>query len=159
MTIMDEKKNPAAICGIFCGDCPVYLAPRIGDQKKIKELAQEAGLPEAEIGCDGCLSDRVFGPCRDCAQHGFRDCAAEHGVTWCFECDQFSCDRLENFLDIHVVNGISHHRRVIQELKDMKKRGPEEWAIRREAESCCSACSQPVYWSDRFCPSCRAFVR
>ena len=156
---MEEKKNLAATCGLFCGDCPVYLAPRIGDREKIADIAKAEELLETDVICDGCLSDRVFGPCQDCSQHGFRFCAAEHGVTWCFECDQFPCDRLEQFLEVHVVNGISHHSRVIEELKDMKKHGPEAWVIRREAESRCSACKQQVYWSDRTCPSCGAFIR
>ncbi|MBW2311331.1 MAG: DUF3795 domain-containing protein [Deltaproteobacteria bacterium] len=48
----------------------------------------EKGIPVEPIGCDGCLSERVSPHCVDC-RHGFRRCAAEKKVTWCFECPEF----------------------------------------------------------------------
>ncbi|MEJ2738887.1 MAG: DUF3795 domain-containing protein [Dehalococcoidia bacterium] len=45
---------------------------------------------------------------------------AKKKITWCFQCDEFPCTRLEDFLNIHIVNGISHHAHVIDNLQYMK---------------------------------------
>ncbi|MBU4399143.1 MAG: DUF3795 domain-containing protein, partial [Planctomycetes bacterium] len=34
--------------------------------------------------------------------HGFRTCAAQREVTWCFQCGEFPCDRLRAFSTEHV---------------------------------------------------------
>ena len=48
----------ASICGLFCGACPAF--------------------PDV---CHGCLSDYVRDCCKNCADHGFLDCAVSHNVT------------------------------------------------------------------------------
>lgn len=149
-----ELKELVGICGIYCGTCPKYLAPRQGDLEYIRKNAQETGLSPEDIRCDGCLSDRVFPSCRDC-RHGFRRCAAQIGVTWCFECSEFPCQRLRDFLPIHVVNGISHHARLIEELQFLKKYGIEKWVEEKEREGRCLQCGKMLYWYERVCSRCQ----
>jgi hypothetical protein len=148
-----EKRHLVGICGIYCGSCPKYLAPREGDQAMVERICRESGLGTEEIRCDGCLSDRVFPSCRDC-KPGFRRCATEHGVTWCFECSDFPCRRLEEFREVHIVNGISHHRFLNEELSFMRDHGVEEWLEIQDAKSRCSFCGARVYWSSRTCRNC-----
>ena len=59
-------RNLLGICGLYCGDCPNYLAPRQGDSATLEALAAERGVTPAEQACDGCLSGRVSGECRAC---------------------------------------------------------------------------------------------
>jgi hypothetical protein len=155
---MESKERLAGICGIFCGDCPKYLAPRLGDRETMEVIGRETGFNPEDQVCDGCLSDRVALECRDC-KHGFRDCAAERGVTWCFECAEFPCSRLEEFKEIHVVNGISHHRFVVEELRFMKDNGVGPWVDRKTRASLCPECGRGVYWHSLACPSCSTPVR
>lgn len=146
------------ICGIYCGTCPMYLAYRKNDSKQLDNISKEWGLPIEEIPCDGCHSDKLFSPCREC-RHGFRECAKQKGVTWCFQCPDFPCSRLEDFRDIHVVNGISHHDHVIEDLKDMKEQGVEQWVEEQNKNGCCPRCGTMLYWFVLECPDCHIQIR
>ena len=152
-----KEKELIGICGIYCGTCPKYLAPRDRDKEYLQRAAAETGLSVDEVRCDGCLSDTVFPGCRDC-RHGFRRCAREKGVTWCFQCAEFPCPRLEGFLPIHVVNGISHHARLIEELQYLKERGTDAWLEKQDRSSRCPDCGKTLYWHARECPACGARV-
>lgn len=146
-------RNLLGICGLYCGDCPNYLAPRQGDFATLEALAAEKGVSPEDLPCDGCLSGQVSGECRVCG-HGFRDCAQEHGVTWCLECGDFPCQRLEDFRHVHVKNGISHHATVIEDLRCICKSGARAWLARKSAEATCPACGRRRYWYDRACSAC-----
>jgi hypothetical protein len=148
-----EDQRLAAICGIYCGDCPAYLAPRQDDQAELARLAQKNQMAVQEVGCDGCLSDRLMPECREC-RHGFRACAELHEVTWCHECREFPCSRLEDFKEIHVRNGVSHHHSVINELQTMKLIGCDAWLKQKRAQSACQACGRTLYWFERRCRFC-----
>ena len=76
-------------------------------------------------------------------------------MTWCFECREFPCQRLRDFLPIHVVNGISHHARLIEELQYIKERGMEGWIEKQNQEGSCPRCGRMLYWHDRVCPGCQ----
>lgn len=152
MAKTSEHSPLAGICGLFCGDCPYYLAPRIGDTKTLNRLAKARKISPGEIVCGGCLSDKVSGECRKCA-HGFRECAAKHGVTRCFECPEFPCLRLTAFMHAHIVDGVSHHEKVIENLRNMRVMGLNAWIREKTAESKC-VCGQPLYWYQKECPEC-----
>ena len=153
-----DPEKITGICGLYCGDCPYYLAPRLGDRDQLAALSRAKGLPEEELRCDGCLSERVAPDCREC-KHGFRACAAGHGVTWCFECAEFPCARLEDFSRQHVVNGICHHEHIIEDLAFMREHGPQEWVSRQEHRGDCPACGRPAYWFSLECPVCGTKIR
>jgi hypothetical protein len=153
-----EHEELVGICGLYCGDCPYYLAGRLGDQEQLAALSRETGLSAQDIWCDGCLSDRVMPGCREC-RHGFRACAARHEVTWCSQCDDFPCERLGAFSREHVVNGICHHARVIEDLEYLRANGPQQWLRVQEHRSDCPACGRPGYWFSRECAACGAKIR
>ena len=127
---MSLSNETAGICGLFCGTCQMF--------------------PEY---CDGCLSDRVFSYCVQC-RHGFRDCAKEHQVTWCWECTAFPCERLEGFSKEHIVNGICHHEHVIEDLQYMKEHGVEAWVQMQEQTHRCSTCGTLMHWFEPNCQKC-----
>lgn len=153
-----EHEKLVGICGLFCGDCPYYLAVRLGDKEQLAALSRKTGLPIEDIQCDGCLSERVFRDCLEC-KHGFRACAEEHGVSWCFQCGEFPCKRLRSFSKEHVVNGICHHQRVIEDLAYLKAKGTEAWVASQEHRGDCPDCGRPGYWFTTECPACGARIR
>ena len=146
------------ICGLYCGTCPNYLASRKNDLEQLKKISEATGIPIEEVRCDGCLSDNVFAPCVKC-MHGFRECAKEKEVDWCFECPDFPCQRLEDFKDVHIVNNISHHEHVIDELNNMKENGIEQWVKKQDKEGRCPQCGEVQYWSARECSYCGIKIR
>ena len=152
-----DVRKLAGICGLYCGTCPDYLAHRKNDMGYVEKRSQEKGCSIDELRCDGCLSDHVSAHCKDC-RHGFRTCAAEKRVKWCFECDEFPCQPLKDFTGVHVVNGISHHEHIIEDLQYMKKYGIEEWVKIQNRAARCSECGKVQYWFDYKCPDCNGEV-
>ena len=146
------------ICGLYCGTCPQYLAWRENDVELIKKISESRGIPLEKVRCDGCLSENVFEPCIDC-RPGFRRCAKEHNVNWCFECFEFPCQRNRDFINAHIVDGISHHEHVVEDLYYMKEHGIEAWVEQKDKEGRCPACGKMLYWSAKKCPYCHTGVR
>ena len=158
MAIQKGVNQLLGICGLYCGTCPKYLAYHDQDKEELQKISQMDGVPIEEIRCDGCLSDHVYGRCIDC-RHGFRRCAEEKKVNWCFQCSDFPCKRLENFSTIHVVSGICHHKKVIENLQFIKDHGIEKWVEQQDKEGTCPNCGKMLYWYSLKCPRCHAVVR
>ena len=146
------------ICGIYCGACPSYLAWHNNDMAELERRARNRGFTLEEVRCEGCHSDKVMPTCIEC-RHGFRQCAKEHGVTWCFECGDFPCQRLEEFKDIHIEHGISHHEHLVDELAYMREHGMGAWLQKQERDGRCPECGKRLYWFARVCPECKTEVR
>jgi hypothetical protein len=153
-----EARNLAGICGIFCGTCPQYLASRENDTKQMARIARDENLPVSKVRCDGCLSDHVISFCKDC-RHGFRSCARGKGVTWCFECADFPCERLQKHKEKHIVNGISHHAHIIDSLNFMKNYGVVAWVEQQDKAGSCPQCGKRLYWFTRVCPGCATQIK
>jgi len=150
---MEPAEELLGICGLYCGTCPNYLAAREGDAAELGRISEATGIPVARVRCDGCLSENVFEPCIDC-RHGFRACAAERNVTWCFECPDLPCRRLEAFRDVHVVDGISHHENVVENLRYAREHGVKRFVEDQERRGRCPRCGRRLYWHQRRCPEC-----
>jgi hypothetical protein len=146
------------ICGIYCGTCPSYLAFQENDIAELERRSQELGYTIEELRCEGCLSDKLMPSCIEC-RHGFRQCAREHGATWCFECADFPCQRLEDFKNVHIVDGISHHEHLVAELQYLKDNGLEAGLEKMDREGRCPRCGKRLYWSTRECPDCHAHIK
>lgn len=128
---MQLSNETAGICGLFCGTCQAF--------------------PQH---CGGCLSDRVADHCIKCS-HGFRDCAKAHRVTWCWQCETFPCQRLEQFSKEHIVNGICHHAHIIEDLQFMKEHGVEMWVTQQVQQHTCPSCNHLIVWFEQSCPNCK----
>ena len=153
-----DARKMVGICGLYCGTCPNCLAYQENDTEQLEEISRRTNIPVSEIRCDGCLSDKVMPQCVECS-HGFRRCAEDKNVTWCFQCSEFPCQRLEDFTDGHIIDGISHHAHVIEDLKDMKAHGIEQWLEKQERAGHCPQCGKRLYWFTRECPSCHTQIR
>ncbi len=117
-----ENKWELSFCGLNCAVCDMYRASH-GDDKLHEELVkwfQENIDPKITyISCEKCHgpNDECWTP--DCY---FRNCATAKGISYCFECEDFVCEKLEEF-----GKEAPHHARTIENMKEMKKIGIEEW--------------------------------
>jgi hypothetical protein len=153
-----ETEKLIGICGIYCGTCPYYLAPRENDLEQLNKLSQERNIPVENIRCDGCLSDRIMPHCQEC-KTGFRKCAQNKKITWCFQCPEFPCQRLKGHTQAHIENGISHHEHIVDNLRDLKENGTDQWVRKQEKAGICRQCGKRLYWFTRECPNCHIRVR
>ena len=86
----------AAPCGLYCGACSIRAAVKGGDTALLEMIASGVGkhlgrpVGVADLTCEGCLSDVLGAPCRQCT---IRDCAQSKGVTHCSRC---VCHRFEH---------------------------------------------------------------
>ncbi|MBN1163552.1 MAG: DUF3795 domain-containing protein [Candidatus Krumholzibacteriota bacterium] len=89
-------------CGINCADCGALQATRANDDIRRKEVAEEwsklfgADIKAEDINCEGCTSpgEIHFQHCSVC---DIRQCASARNLKNCAYCEEYACDRLENF--------------------------------------------------------------
>ena len=60
-----DEKELAAVCGLYCEACTLYIATK-EDPKRLKALAARFQLTEEEVRCNGCRSDKKGPYCRIC---------------------------------------------------------------------------------------------
>ena len=102
---MDEM---ISCCGLNCRGCAIYLATREKNKEKrhkmrvdiarqIKEHYGEEYKPEDVTDCDGCRTEggRLFSGSKNCR---VRMCARRKGLENCARCDDYTCEKLEEFL-------------------------------------------------------------
>ncbi len=91
-----------AFCGLVCSECPAFIATKEDDDNKRKETAEEwskqfnTSIKPEDINCEGCVSNSevLFSHPRLCE---IRKCGQEKGITNCAHCDEYACDRLNDF--------------------------------------------------------------
>jgi hypothetical protein len=117
-----DEKRLAAVCGLFCGGCDIYLASH-GDrelQRRIGENVSQVTSREIkpkEIKCEGCWGPLEVHWSADCKM---LNCARERGYRFCFECEEYPCDKLIMFKD-------KHYPHVLDNLNRIRQIGVESW--------------------------------
>jgi hypothetical protein len=93
-----------AFCGLDCAQCEAYQATQANDEAAKERIAAQwreqynaPGITVESITCDGCLAfdGRLGGHCAEC---DVRQCGIEHAVSNCAGCAEYSCEKLEAFL-------------------------------------------------------------
>jgi len=116
---MDYAKQTGS-CGIDCFNCELHEANADTDARR----AVNERVPQlAGVTCKGC---REQGGCvLSSAPCATRECAESKGVSFCFECTDFPCERLNPTAD-----GASRypHNLKIYNLCRMKAVGIDAWA-------------------------------
>jgi len=111
-------------CGIFCGDCEIYIAystNNIGERKRIARKYDGAGksiMPE-QVKCLGCKgnADNVWrAGCK------IRVCAEDKGVEFCYQCLDYPCNELDKLF--------ACHPEARENLRLISKVGPDAWLHR-----------------------------
>ena len=152
-----KNKDLMAPCGLYCGACGVYIATRDGNDKFKAVLGNLYGSKPEETECRGCMQPdppkKLYGYCSTCA---IRDCVRTKGFYSCHQCDEWPCDKIENFAlatGVRVMKrAIPLWRSKVAELGDAE--GSVEWA-RGECERYhCSSCGNPLFRGAQRCRAC-----
>ena len=154
----DTAKNEklVASCGLYCGACPMYLATQENDDGRLASILKQYGpglskMPKEDWQCDGCLGGgRLATFCRKCA---IRDSAMTRTKTRrCSECAELACSRITDFNN----DGMLHHAEVLENLRQLRTMGIENWTKHEEDRWRCSKCRTMLSWYDPECPKCKA---
>jgi hypothetical protein len=151
---LTDKEKLVAVCGTYCGACPMYINNQPMDKQKVKEMFERyAGAPMNmdldNFVCDGCLAGgHLAFHCKNCKM---RLCAEEkQGVTRCSDCSDFPCDRLKAFTS----DEKPHHHELLDNLRNLKKRGIKGWTRYEDDRWTCPKCGTPLSWYDPACSNC-----
>ena len=136
--VQSEKFTPELVapCGMNCGVCKAYLAYSRGVPKQRGKVTHCAGcLPRGKNcfikrGCEKLLQNRV---------------------RFCFECEQMPCKNLER-VDRRYRS--RYNMSMVENLKELKAKGVEEFLKNQQAKYKCQACGDVVSVHDRKCYSC-----
>ncbi len=116
-------------CGIYCGECDVYVASSEGDRERQVDIAEsisrqfDTEIEAEQIVCEGCRGPLERNFCVACK---IRPCAKTKGVATCAECREFeSCETLACFHR----TGIGKPAR--ENLLEIRRIGLEEWVERK----------------------------
>jgi hypothetical protein len=124
--VKPNTQKLVGICELYYETCPSYITHSENNIAELEKRLQELGIPVEDVHIEGCQSDRMMSIYVDC-RRGFRQYAHEYRVTWCFEYTDFPCQWLRGFTNIHIVNGVSYHTQVINDLQYTKRHSIEVW--------------------------------
>jgi hypothetical protein len=133
-------KDSAAVCGLYCESCGVYIATENNDVDELERLAAMLKTEKEEILCKGCRSDVLSPHCRNCE---FRRCAEEKGLVNCEDCSDFPCSQLKDFQKQRP------HRAELFEFAILRKEiGIDRWLEKMKKDYSCESCgtvNSPYY--------------
>ena len=101
-----------SVCGLNCAKCRLFQSGECGK-------------------CRGLLEVHWSPNCR------FLPCARQKGNRYCFECDDFICEKLGEFAS----DGIAHHKRTVENMKEMREIGVEAWTEEKNSKGQCMFCA------------------
>ena len=138
MTAEDSGEWNISVCGLNCARCDIRQAG-LGDERLMNEMVEwfkeksDTIIEPEQITCDGCrgLPESHWSP--DCKM---MKCAKERGHVYCFECDDFPCEKLEEFSR----DGVAHHARTVENLKRMRETGLDNWIKKEKSRGRCVFC-------------------
>ncbi len=139
--------NLAAVCGLFCEACTLYIATR-EDPARLKKLAAQFGISEEEVKCYGCRSEKRGPYCRICHM---APCAARHGVEFCSACPEYPCAELKAFQAER-----PHRIELWQSLEQIRSQGWQRWMTDMRQHYACSRCGALNSAYDPTCRKCGA---
>jgi hypothetical protein len=140
-------KKLAAVCGLFCEACSLYIATR-EEPERLKRLAAQFQLTEEEVKCHGCRSEKRGPYCRICHM---APCAARHGVEFCSACPEYPCAELKAFQAER-----PHRIELWQSLEQIRDQGWERWMADMRQHYACSRCGALNSAYDPTCRKCGA---
>jgi hypothetical protein len=144
---MKYDKTHAAVCGLYCPGCSVFIATQ-EDPVRLKFLAKQFGITEEEMKCNGCRSDKRIPFCDTCKLY---PCAEEKGIDFCGECDEYPCDELKEF------QSLAPHRFELWEAQEqIKTKGYQKWMDEMKDYYSCDKCGTINSAYDFQCRSCKA---
>ncbi|MFX1323771.1 MAG: DUF3795 domain-containing protein [Promethearchaeota archaeon] len=142
---MNYDKTHAAICGLYCPACTVFIASQ-EDPVRLKFLADLSGVTPEEMRCNGCRSDKRIPYCDTCKLY---PCAQEKGIDFCGECSDYPRNDLKEF------QSLAPHRLELWEAQEeIVEKGYEVWMGDMKNHYSCSKCGVINSAYDIQCRSC-----
>ena len=105
---IDPKDWDISVCGLNCARCKLREQGKCG-------------------GCRGPLDKHWSPGCK------FLPCAKAKGHRYCFECADLPCDKLQAFAS----DGHEHHCLAVENLKQMKALGLDQWVAKQPKPMFC----------------------
>ena len=140
-------KTLAAVCGLYCQACSLYIATR-EDPARLRRIADQFHLSEEEVRCLGCRSHKRGPYCQQCRMSA---CSRERGLDFCSECQDYPCDDLKQF------QGERPHRLELwSSLARIKAVGFERWSEEMREHYACPSCHTLNSAYDLKCRACGA---
>jgi len=140
------NKKLAAVCGLYCRACSVFIAT-MEDPERLKRLAAQFQWSEEEIKCYGCRSDKRCPYCEvKCKMFA---CATERGIDFCSECGEFPCEDLKKFQ-----SGMPHRIELWEDLERIKTTGYAQWLREIQKHYACPRCQTINSAYDLKCRAC-----
>ena len=146
MNPSDPDIKKAAVCGLFCPACSLYIATT-EDPERLEILAKRFGMPKEELECLGCRSEKLSFFCRNHCK--MVKCAAEKGLEFCCECGEYPCAELSVFQ-----SKAPHRIELWNSQKRIKEAGWEKWYSEMLDMYKCGACGAISSAYDIKCRKC-----
>ncbi len=137
----------AAVCGLFCTACTVFIGTR-EDPDRLKVMAERLQISVEELSCEGCRAENRSLRCQTCQ---FVSCAAEKGVDFCSECDEYPCEDLKEFQA-----AMPHRIELWDDLERIRDVGYEQWFEEKVERYSCPQCQTLNSAYDMTCRKCGA---
>lgn len=136
----------AAICGLYCKSCGIYIATKENNTADLKRIAQRLNIPVEQVSCNGCRSNMLSAHCKTCF---FKACTETKGIEFCSECDSYPCPQLSNFK-----LQLPHRVELFKSLNRIKEVGWEKWYAEMTERHSCPKCKQVNGWYTSACSRC-----
>jgi hypothetical protein len=139
-------KTVAAVCGLYCPACSLFIATR-DEPQRLPLLAIRMGRTVRDVTCTGCRSGTTSFFCREnCTM---KACAEQRGIDFCSQCDGYPCETLKAFQA-----AAPHRRELWSSLERIKHDGYEPWSRDMAALHACPNCGVLNSAYDLKCRNC-----
>lgn len=125
--MMNNHLTLTAPCGIDCFNCSLYEKNLTEAMKE--RMAQAYNLDPKTLACKGCREQKgcTILP----SKCDTLECINEHNVTFCFECDEFPCSKLQPLKE--GADKFPHNFKVFN-LCRIQRVGLEKWATEEASD-------------------------
>lgn len=136
----------AAVCGAYCGACPVYRAWADQDRPRLEALAHSLGTTTDRLMCTGCRTPAAFCFGGDCE---IKACAQNRDVAFCPDCADYPCDRIRGF-----DASAAYRAAMRRDAARVHEVGVSAWLREEDARWRCSGCGIRVVAGSESCSGC-----
>jgi hypothetical protein len=140
-----SDKTFAAVCGLYCRACSWYIAAT-EEPGRLRRLASQFHFTEEESLCRGCRSSKRLPYCANCKMS---ICAAERGIDFCSQCDEYPCKDLKSFQ-----SAMPHRFELWSNLDRIWQVGYAQWLREMEKHYSCPSCGTMNSAYDLKCRKC-----
>lgn len=121
----------AAVCGLYCPGCIIYIADRETPEKRA-DIAAFRQTPVEALRCDGCRSDNRYVYCDSCKLYA---CAMAKGLDFCGACEAYPCEDFKEFQAAR-----PHRLELFEAQERIREVGAEQWLAEMEERYACPQC-------------------